>query len=94
MQDERADIEDWIKQLLGSELKVSPLVIATASSSTPLLGGAVGLDSVETMALVIRIEEEFGISMSDSDMTETPFETIGSLAGYIAQKRSQQAAKP
>jgi acyl carrier protein len=89
-QDAYLQIEKRIKQLLDSKLSVSASVIATSSSSTPLLGRGVGLDSVETMALVLSIEEEFGISVPDSDMTATLFETIGSLAGYIVQKLSEQ----
>jgi acyl carrier protein len=86
-------IEKRIKQLLDSELNVNTSVIATSTSSTPLLGRGVGLDSVETMALVLSIEEEFGISVPDADMTATLFETIGSLAGYIAQKLSEQTER-
>ena len=89
-QDAYLQIEKKIKQLLGSELKVNASVIATSTSRTPLLGRGVGLDSVETMALVLSIEEEFGISVPDTDMTVTLFETIGSLAAYIAQKLSEQ----
>jgi acyl carrier protein len=83
-------IEKRIKQLLAYELNVNASVIATSNSSTPLLGRGVGLDSVETMALVLSIEEEFRISVPDADMTATLFETIGSLAGYIVQKVSDQ----
>jgi len=92
-EDAYAQIEKRIKQLLGSKLSVSASVIATSTSSTPLLGRGVGLDSVETMALVLSIEEEFGISVPDSDMTATLFETIGSLAGYIVQKLSEQTER-
>jgi acyl carrier protein len=89
----RSEIEKRIKQLLGSELNVNASVIATSNSSTPLLGRGVGLDSIETMALLLSIEEEFGISVPDSDMTATLFETIGSLSGYIAQKLSEQSER-
>ena len=92
-QDAYLQIEKRIKQLLDSELRVSASVIATSSSSTPLLGRGVGLDSVETMALVLSIEEEFGISVPDADMTATLFETIGSLATYIVQKLSEQTER-
>jgi acyl carrier protein len=89
-QDDYLEIEKRIKQLLGSELKVNASVIAISTSGTPLLGRGVGLDSVETMALVLSIEEEFGISVPDTDMTATLFETIGSLTAYIAQRLSEQ----
>ena len=88
-QDAYLQIEKRIKQLLGSELNVDASIIATSTSSTPLLGRGVGLDSVETMALVLSIEEEFGISVPDDDMTASRFETIGTLADYILHKVSE-----
>src|SRR5262245_45347796 len=87
-QDAHFQIEQRIKQLLGSELKVNASVIATITSDTPLLGRGVGLDSVETMALVLNIEEEFGISVPDTDMTATLFETLGTLTDYVLHKLS------
>jgi acyl carrier protein len=88
-QDDYLEIEKRIKQLLSSELKVNASVIATSTSGTPLLGRGVGLDSVETMALVLSIEEEFGISVPDTDMTATLFETIGTLTDYVLRKLSE-----
>src|SRR5262245_57587092 len=89
-QDARFQIEKRIKQLLSSELNVNASLIASSTSSTLLLGRGVRLDSADTMALVLSLEEEFGISVPDTDMTVTLFETIGSLATYIAQRLSEQ----
>lgn len=88
-QDAYLQIEKRIKQLLGSELNVNASIVATSSSITPLLGRGVGLDSVETMALVLTIEEEFGISVPDDDMTASLFETIGTLTAYVLHKLSE-----
>jgi acyl carrier protein len=93
-QDARFQIEKRIKQLLSSELNVNTSVLATSTSSTPLLGRGVGLDSVETMGLVLSIEEEFGISVPDADMTATLFETIGTLADYVLHKVSESKDGP
>jgi acyl carrier protein len=88
-QDVYRQIESKIKQLLRSELNVNAAIIATTTSSTPLLGRGIGLDSVETMGLVLRIEEEFGITVPDTDMTVTLFETIGTLSNYVLHKISE-----
>jgi hypothetical protein len=41
------------------------------------------------MALVLSIEEEFGISVPDTDMTATIFETIGTLTDCVLHKLSE-----
>jgi acyl carrier protein len=80
------DIEAKVKQLLVSELNVNPTTIAASDSGTPLLGRGIGLDSVETMALILAIEEEFEISVPNSDLTAALFETIETLTQYVSQK--------
>jgi acyl carrier protein len=76
-------IQRKIEQLLVSELKVNPAAIAELNSSTPLLGRGIGLDSVETMALVVALEEEFGISIEDDELTVDLFKNIGTLTDGI-----------
>jgi acyl carrier protein len=85
-QDACFEIEAKIKHLLRSALKVDAAVIETSHSGTPLLGRGIGLDSIETMVLVLAIEEEFDISVPDSDLTVRLFENIESLAKYIHLK--------
>lgn len=79
----KLEIEKRIKQLLVSELKVNRTVIDASSPNAPLLGRGIGLDSVETMALVVSLEEEFGIYVPDAQLTVDLFASIGSLTDYV-----------
>jgi acyl carrier protein len=79
------EIEKQIKRLLVSELKVNPSILENTDSTTPLLGRGIGLDSVEAMALVVSLEEEFGIAIPDNELTVDLFKSVSSLANYIAQ---------
>lgn len=79
-------IEEKIKRILISELGVNPTIIATSSSSTPLLGRGIGLDSMETLSLVAAVEREFDIEVADDDLTVELFKSIGTLADYILKK--------
>ena len=79
----RSQIEDKIKQLLVSDLKVNPAVVADTNSTTQLLGRGIGLDSVETVTLVVSLEEEFEISIPDDELTVDLFKTVGTLTDYI-----------
>src|SRR5262245_61370289 len=69
-------VEDVIKRVLVSELGISAVVLQTISSTTPLLGRGIGLDSSETVAVVVGIEEKFGISVPDSDLTADLFNNV------------------
>ena len=84
-----AEIEGVIKRILVCELGITAAVLQTISSTTPLLGRGVGLDSSETVALVLGIENEFGISVPDEDLTTDLFKTIGTLTQYVLSKLAQ-----
>ena len=79
-------IENTIKELMISELNVSRAALESCSSATPLLGSGIGLDSVETMALVVAIEQEFDISFPDSELNAALFENLESLTTYVLHK--------
>jgi len=64
-----------------------------SNSDTPLLCG-IGLDSIETLALVVGIEEEFEIRVPDSDFTVALVKNIGTLAEYVWQKIAEKQQKP
>lgn len=55
----------------------------TISDHAPLLGGDLGLDSLDAVDLAICIEEEFGLSLASGEDLFRPFTSISSLASFI-----------
>ena len=84
-----SEIEEVIKRILRAELGISAPVLQTISSTTSLLGRGIGLDSSETVAIVLGIEEEFDISVPDEDLTVDLFRDIGSLTQYVLRKLAE-----
>ena len=84
----RVSIEERIRDLLVSELSVNATTIAATSSNTSLLGHGIGLDSVEILGLVVCLEQEFQISVPDSELTVDLFKNIGTLADYVLKRIS------
>jgi serine O-acetyltransferase len=54
--------------------------------ATGLLGEGIGLDSVEILKLVCAIEEEFDLTIDESQVTAARFKTVGSLAAFIHER--------
>ena len=84
----RLEIEEKIKHILISELEVNSEVLAKSTSTTPLLGRGIGIDSIETLALIAGIEEEYDIQVDDDDLTVDLFKNLATLAQYILRKTS------
>ena len=79
-------IEERIKRVLIAELKINPLMLANSNANTQLLGRGIGLDSMETLALVVGVEQEFDIHIDDAELTEGLFKDLGTFTHYVEQK--------
>lgn len=84
----RLEIEEQVKHILISKLRVSKAVLAESNSTTPLLGHGIGLDSMETLTLVAALEYEYNIEIDENDLTVNLFKDLGTLAQYILEKVS------
>ena len=58
-------------------------------ADSPLLGSLPELDSMAVVTLIGALEEHFGIAIDDDDISASTFETVGSLADFVAQKSAQ-----
>jgi acyl carrier protein len=74
---------------------VKALVVKTigiedrADSLTPesaLLDSIPEFDSMAVLQVVLAIEEHFGVTIDTEDVTGEVFETLGTLAGFVADK--------
>lgn len=65
------------------------LMLETAdrlTAETRLLGAMPGFDSMAVVALLTALEEEFGITVEDDEMSADVFETLGSLEKFVNDK--------
>jgi len=58
-------------------------------ADSPLLGSLPELDSMAVVSLIGALEERFGIAIDDDDLSASTFETLGSLAAFVAEKRAE-----
>lgn len=80
-----ADIVGRLVALLRRSVDVVT-VPESMDEATGLLGEGIGLDSVEILKLVCAIEEEFGLTIDESELTAARFKTVGSLAAFVREK--------
>ena len=58
----------------------------TVDASTPLLRSLPELDSMAVLELVAALEQRFGVTIDDDDVTDEVFETLGTLSAFIDGK--------
>ncbi|MDO3704296.1 phosphopantetheine-binding protein [Micromonospora sp. C28SCA-DRY-2] len=81
-----AETLDEVREVLVSVLGIEDRA-AGLDASTPLLESLPELDSMAVLELVAAIEERFGFTVDDGDVTAELFQTLGSLAAFVADRR-------
>jgi acyl carrier protein len=55
-------------------------------ADSPLLGAVPELDSMAVAGVIAAIEDRFGITIDDDEISGTTFATFGSLVDFVAAK--------
>jgi acyl carrier protein len=75
------------RELLRSALQLGSRA-DTLTMDTPLMGGFPEFNSLTVVGLVAGIEENLGCEVSDTEISEDVFRTVGTLAEFIQSKMS------
>lgn len=79
---------DEVKNILGDVLSLGDAKNALNEQSA-LLGSIPEFDSMAVVSLITALEEHFGISIDDDEISADTFETVGSLTAFVRQKLAQ-----
>ena len=78
---------------LIAELKVKIIGILNLQDLTPenfdendrLVGGSLGIDSIDVLEMVVMVEKDYGIVINNQEAGEKIFFSLASLAKYIKE---------
>jgi acyl carrier protein len=79
------ELKGKLKELIVRRLKLE-MDPASIEDAAPLFGEGLGLDSIDALELVLGVEQEFGIKISDEDVGVKAFASVDSLASFIGEK--------
>lgn len=76
-----ADVKDVLVKTLDLHDRADDL-----TPDTELFGSLPELDSMAVLELMEALEERFGITVDDDELTGETFETLGTLSDFVADK--------
>ena len=85
MENLREDLKNKIIEVLNLE-DVSP---ADIENDAPLFGGGLGLDSIDALELIVLLDKQYGIKLSDPKKGKEIFESIETMATFIENNRTK-----
>jgi len=71
------------------QLPIPPEDIA---DDVPLFGTGLGLDSVDALELVLEIEREFGVKISDEQLGRRVLRTVNTIVQLLEQTQGQASS--
>ena len=75
------EVRETVAQTLGIEDRAESL-----TPQTLLLGNLTELDSLAVVEVVTALEDRFGITIDDGEVSGELFETLGSLTSFVQAK--------
>ena len=76
---------DRLRKILGDSLQLGPRASALTANDR-LLGTIPEFDSMAVVTVITMIEDEFGVTVDDDELSAEVFESLGSLEKFVSGK--------
>ena len=83
-------IKQEVKEVIIKALNIRKIEPEKIDDSAPLFapGNAFGLDSVDAIDIIMRVQSHFNVRIDDQNQARDVLESIDTLAAFIVRQRS------
>jgi len=83
-------IKQEVKEVIIKALNIKNIEPDKIDDSAPLFapGNAFGLDSVDAIDIIMRVQSHFNVRIDDQNQARDVLESIDTLAAFIVRQRS------
>ncbi|MBE8713897.1 phosphopantetheine-binding protein [Sphingobacterium hungaricum] len=85
MEELKAELKAKIIQVLNLE----DTTVDDIQDDDSLFGDGLGLDSIDALELIVLMDKEYGIKLSDPKQGKAIFESVNTMAEFIAANRTK-----
>ncbi len=82
------DLKNTLKQQIIESLNLQGMTPADIDDTAPLFGDGLGLDSIDSLELMVLLERNYGIKIEDAREGRKVLESVESMAAYIQEHRT------
>ncbi|MQP23552.1 acyl carrier protein [Flavobacterium sp. LMO8] len=82
-------LKQELKSKIIEVLNLEDITIEDINDNDPLFGDGLGLDSIDALELIVLLDKEYGIRLADPKQGKAIFESIETMAAYIAENRTK-----
>lgn len=78
-----------LKNEIIEALNLEDLTPEDIDADAPLFGSGLGLDSIDTLELVVLLEKKYGIKLKDPKEGKEAFKSINVMAQFVSDNRKK-----
>ena len=78
-----------LKTKIIEALNLEDIAIEDINDNDPLFGEGLGLDSIDALELIVLLDKEYGIKITDPKEGKTIFQSVEVMADYIEKNRTK-----
>lgn len=78
-----------LKEQIIDVLNLEEVTPADIDENAPLFGEGLGLDSIDALELIVMMEKNYGIRLTDPAQGKEIFKSVAVMADYISKNRKK-----
>lgn len=82
-------LKQELKEKIINVLNLEDISVEDIQDNDPLFGDGLGLDSIDALELIVLLDKEYGIKLSDPKQGKEIFQSIETMAAFIAENRTK-----
>lgn len=83
------ELIETLKAQIIEALNFEDMKPSDIDADAPLFGDGLGLDSIDALELIVLMERNYGIKLSDPKMGKEIFRSVRTMADYIEANRTK-----
>ncbi|WP_341200041.1 phosphopantetheine-binding protein [Croceibacter atlanticus] len=82
-------LKQELKEKIIEQLNLEDIAVADIEDNDALFGDGLGLDSIDALELIVMLDKDYGIKLTDPQDGKRIFESVEVMATYIKEHRTK-----
>ncbi|NMH27698.1 phosphopantetheine-binding protein [Flavobacterium silvaticum] len=82
-------LKQELKEKIIAVLNLEDITPADIANDAPLFGEGLSLDSIDALELIVLLDKDYGIKLTDPKEGKAIFQSIDTMADYVTTHRTK-----
>lgn len=82
-------LKQELKEKIIEALNLEDITPTDINDTDALFGDGLGLDSIDALELIVLLDKQYGIKLTDPKEGKTIFESVNTMAEFITKNRTK-----